>query len=107
MLKKEASHEAFFYKKKNETMKNKKAILGLFTLAIVAVSCTRQKQASAVIFERKVVDSSHILIKYRYHVKDVQYVDSATIPNQVIAGDSIAINHSNSTPGKSTPVPNN
>ena len=79
----------------------------LLVMALGFVSCNRQKQANAIIFERKEIDSGQLMIKYSYSYNDVNYIDSATINSKVVVGDSIVVGVTVDSPEKSIPMLNN
>ncbi|MBA2761586.1 MAG: hypothetical protein H0U39_06450 [Segetibacter sp.] len=57
----------------------------------------------AKIFERKEIRGDKLMIKYNYVANGQLYIDSATINNRVIPGDSIIVTIDPSNPGKGSP----
>jgi hypothetical protein len=73
-------------------------------LAFIVTSCKQQQQPlKGRIFERKEVDSTMLMIKYRYVVNGKENIDSVTINNRKIDNDSINLMTDPSNPGKAVP----
>ena len=71
-------------------MKIKVPAIAIMLFAL-CMACNNERSVKAKIFERKRADSNQIIIKYRYTVDERPFIDSATLTNTVIAGDSINI----------------
>lgn len=77
--------------------------LYLLLMLALAVACNSRHEATAKIFERKEEAGNKLMIKYRYEAQGKQYVDSATIENRPLKGDTITVNFENSAPEKAIP----
>jgi hypothetical protein len=78
-------------------------VSSLVTFLILLVSCRGGENVKARIFERREIRNDKLMIKYRYVINRQSYIDSATIENRVISGDSIDVTIDPSNPGESAP----
>jgi hypothetical protein len=80
-----------------------KRTLFAIMLLLAFSACNNQQLTVAKIFERRHESGNRLLIKFRYAVDSKEYIDSATIENTPLEGDSIAVKYEKSSPGKATP----
>ena len=83
-------------------MKIKLSVLYLLIFLFLA-SCKEHQNVKAKIFERKEIRGDKLMIKYNYVANGQLYIDSATIHNRVIPGDSIIVTIDPSNPRKGSP----
>ena len=86
-------------------MKIKVPAIAIMLFAL-CMACNNERSVKAKIFERKKADSNKLTIKYRYTVDEKPFIDSATLANTVITGDSISITIDPSRPQTSKFNPN-
>lgn len=75
-------------------------VLGTF---LFVVSCGKRQEVKAKIYERKEMANNRLLIRFHYLVNNISYVDSATIVNKVLPGDSIKVIIDPEKPAKGLP----
>ncbi len=80
-------------------MKIKLSVLYLLIFLFLA-ACKEHQNVKAKIFERKEIRGDKLMIKYNYVANGQLYIDSATINNRVIPGDSIIVTIDPSNPRK-------
>ena len=81
-----------------------KRILLSISVAAVFAACSNKSYIKARVYERKEVTDNLIMIKYQYLAKGKTFIDSATVRNKVMEGDSIPIALDFRKPGKSKPM---
>ena len=69
----------------------------------LAGACSAKNMTDAQIFERKETGENQLLIKYHYLVNGKKYIDSASIENIALAGDTIQVKYAPSNPSKAIP----
>jgi hypothetical protein len=80
-----------------------KRIFTVLSVAVFMVACSNKSLVRARVYERKEVTNNLIMIKYSYKANGKTLIDSATVRNQVMEGDSINVAVDFRKPGKSKP----